>query len=283
MALRRILTRMQRILNAVARRVLGRTEPVVHDQLDFRQTYRKLVADLRHAHGDELAMRMAVGQNFEAVGELEFQLLRHFGLQPSSYLIDVGCGSGRLSRPLASFLDTGQYLGIDVVPDLLHHARRTTGRSNWRFEVAEGLTIPEVDGAADMVCFFSVFTHLLHEQSYAYLQDARRVLKPGGKIILSFLDYRVPEHWSVLEFNIRNLTLKCHPLNVFLSPDALEVWASHLGLHIEALHQGHVPFIPLVRPVVFDDGRMQENVGSFSQSVCVLVKDREAGLQDDEE
>ena len=47
----------------------------------------------------------------------------------------------------------------------------------------QGAPIPAPDGEADMVCFFSVLTHLLHEESYVYLQDARRVLKPTGKLV----------------------------------------------------------------------------------------------------
>jgi ubiquinone/menaquinone biosynthesis C-methylase UbiE len=114
------------------------------------------------------------------------------GLQPDGYLFDVGCGPGRLAKPLSAYLN-GRYLGIDIVPELVEHARATVDRPDWRFKVADGLTIPEKVGEANQVCFFSVLTHLLHEQSFRYLEEARRVLKPTGRIIFSFLEFGAPD------------------------------------------------------------------------------------------
>src|SRR5437868_14740335 len=76
----------------------------------------KLVRSLIKAHGTETAMRLAPGGEFEAIGILERELLIQHGLQRDGYLIDVGCGPGRLARPLSEYLD-GKYLGIDVVPE----------------------------------------------------------------------------------------------------------------------------------------------------------------------
>jgi len=38
------------------------------------------------------------------------------GLTPSSDVVDVGCGIGRIARPLAGFLTSGTYAGFDVDP-----------------------------------------------------------------------------------------------------------------------------------------------------------------------
>ena len=157
------------------------------------------------------------------------------------------------------------------MPDLCEYARQLVGRADWRFEVAEGLRIPEEDDTADMVCFFSVFTHLLHEQSYRYLQEAKRVLKSGGKIIFSFLEFAIPSHWAVFEAMIPNRD-ESSPLNMFISRDGITAWALHLGLRIEALHDGDIPHIPLPHPLVLEDGSLMKEKGNLGQSVCVLVK-----------
>src|SRR5262249_42022284 len=159
-------------------------------------------------------------------GILQCELLKHYGLKPDSYLIDVGCGSGRTAKPLSDFL-VGKYLGTDIVMDLLTFAKELCSRPDWRFEQTTGLTIPEHDRQADMVCFFSVLTHLLHEQSYLYLQEAKRVLKPGGRIVFSFLEFAIPRHWDVFETNIHHVNNATH-LNQFIGRDGIRAWADHL-------------------------------------------------------
>ena len=162
----------------------------------LKATYERYVSRLRSVHPEEEAMSLAVGGSFEQFGNIELALLQHFGLRPNGYLIDVGCGSGRLAKPLTSYL-SGHYSGFDVVADLVEHARKISGRSDWRFGVVDHIEIPERDSCANMVCFFSVLTHLMHEQSYWYLEEAIRVLKPGGKVVFSFLDFAESVHWPV--------------------------------------------------------------------------------------
>jgi SAM-dependent methyltransferase len=238
---------------------------------DFRKTHRRLLRYLRSSHSNEQAVRLAVGGEFEAVGILLRETLIYHGLRKADYLIDVGCGSGRLAKPLADYL-TGKYLGIDVVPGLVAYARRLVSRADWRFEVAEGLTIPEADQRADMVCFFSVLTHLLHEESFAYLREAKRVLKPGGRILLSFLDFRVAMHWESFESNLRDIGVGSQPLNVFLSADMLREWAKRLELDIESIHDGDERYLPLPSPIVFENGSVVTAPAPFGQSICVMVR-----------
>jgi SAM-dependent methyltransferase len=238
--------------------------------LDFQNTYRGLVRRLKTRNSLDVAMKLAVGGDFDAIGILELELLIEFGLNRDDYVIDVGCGSGRLAKPLCEYL-TGPYLGIDIVPDLVEYARKLVGRPDWRFEVAKGLTIPESDGKADVVCFFSVFTHLLHEQSYAYLKEAKRVLKPSGKIVFSFLEFSVPDHWSVFEANLKAIANDV-PLNMFMSRDAIEAWTSHLDLEIQFVERGDEPFLPLSAPILFEDGRVSKERTSFGHSICLLTK-----------
>lgn len=230
--------------------------------------YPRLVASLKRNHDLDKAMELAVGGNFEAIGMIERDTLIHFGLKKDSYLIDVGCGSGRLALPLSAYLP-GKYLGTDVVPDLVDYARKLVNRPDWRFELVKDLRIPEGDHRADMVCFFSVFTHLLHEHSYKYLQEAKRVLKPDGKIVFSFLDFSVSSHWDAFQSALNDLEQASH-LNVFIGKDAIAAWAMHLDLKVECIMDGDKPYVPLSSPVVFDNGGVLEGLGTIGQSVCVM-------------
>lgn len=213
-------------------------------------------------------MSLAVGDNYQSIGFLQYQLLLWQGLKPDDFIVDVGCGSGRLANALKSDF-RGEYLGIDVVPELLDYARELCP-NDWRFELAQDLAIPAISDSVDIVCFFSVFTHLLHEQTYRYLQEARRVLKPKGKAIFSFLEFEASTHWRAFEEMV-NCNTRPY-LNMFIGRDAIHCWAEHLHMSVQQIQNGKEPFIPLARPVVFNDGSRQEALGTFGQSVAVLVK-----------
>lgn len=269
MSVRRIINSINyRLISPLTGRELGNSG----SKTDFRNTHRKQFEILRGAHSLDKAVKLAVGGEFDAIGVVLREALIQHGLQKDHYVIDVGCGSGRLAKPLSEYL-TGKYLGIDVIPQLLDYARKLVARPDWRFEMAQGLTIPEADAQADMVCFFSVLTHLLHEESFVYLREAKRVLKPGGKILLSFLDFRIASHWDIFESdNLKGIGVNSQPLNVFISMDMLREWARHLELEVEVIKDGDEPYVPLPAPITFEDGRVCDTLAPFGQSLCVLRK-----------
>lgn len=249
----------------------GRKAKEWASKTDFRKTHRRQFRILKDTYPFDEAVKRAVGGEFETVGPLLRELLIYHGLRTSDYVIDVGCGSGRLAKPLSEYLE-GRYLGIDVVPDLLNYARRVAARPDWRFELASGLTIPEQDQQADVVCFFSVFTHLLHEESFVYLREAKRVLKPGGKVILSFLDFKIDKHWTIFENDVRDIGNGSKPLNVFMSAEMLRTWARHLDLEVEIIKDGNTPYVPLSEDVTFEEGTVARERAPMWQSVCVLLR-----------
>lgn len=89
--------------------------------LNFFESYNSSVKKLLSSHQEVYAMSLAVGGDFEAVGQLEYYLLLQSGLQREHVIIDVGCGSGRLELQLKNYLE-GRYIGIDVVPALYKYA-----------------------------------------------------------------------------------------------------------------------------------------------------------------
>jgi SAM-dependent methyltransferase len=223
--------------------------------------FRRTRKPLRHANGG----------HFVAFGIVEREMLVHYGLRPEHSLVDVGCGAGRLTAALRDS-HRGPYLGTDVVPALLREAARM-GRKGWRFERGDGFAIPVAPGSADFVCFFSVFTHLLDEHVYLYLEAARTALKPGGRIVLSFLEYRCAPHWNAFAATVDNARRNRRPtLNTFTSREALAAWAEHLGLETVDVRAGDDRFVPLPHPIAMEDGTVMEDFGCLGQSICVLAK-----------
>lgn len=227
------------------------------DATDLKAVNIAFVSEMTGRLPYDEAMESAIGGGFGHFGAVELGVLQHYGLPEDGHLVDVGCGSGRLTQPLSAWLK-GTYLGIDLVPDLIEHARKLAARPDWRFEVIDHIAIPEADSAADMVCFFSVLTHLLHEQSYWYLEEARRVLKPGGVIVFSFLEFHEPGHLQIFRDTVINHKRKhLQPLNTFIERGAIKVWAQELGLEVVDIRDG---------------GDAVAAQGALGQSICVLRK-----------
>jgi SAM-dependent methyltransferase len=226
-------------------------------QLDLKAVNVRFVETLEGQMPHDKAMELAIGGGFELIGPIEVALLRHYGLPEDGYLVDVGCGSGRLAKPLSAWLK-GRYLGIDLVPALVAHARKIAARPDWRFQVIQHIGIPEQDGQADMVCFFSVLTHLTHEQSYWYLEEARRVLKPGGRIVFSFLEFREPVHLKVFLDTVDAAKRKIEmPMNTFIDREAIGYWAKALEMDVVEIRDGADQIVA---------------EGCLGQSTCVLRK-----------
>jgi SAM-dependent methyltransferase len=238
---------------------------------DYVSAYKAHLSRLIGAHGRDAAMELVVGGEYLQVGILESSALITLGLQRHHTLVDVGCGSGRLPYELRDYL-TGAFIGTDILDDALRYAAEKCGRPDWKFIPNHLPTIPADDSTADFVSFFSVFTHLLDEDVYRFLAQAKRVARPGGRIVFSFLDFECESHWHVFEATMADRDPQ-RVINKFISKGAIRRWSRALGLRLEAIHDGPHPWIQLTRPFAYRDGRRAEGVVEFGQSVAVLVNE----------
>lgn len=200
---------------------------------EYVREYRNLLRRLRREETDEArVMARMVGGKFEEMGQAHRRLLEENGLSPGMRLVDVGCGSGRTAWGLRD-IDGLDYLGTDIVPDLLDFAREKCARPDWRFELVEELVIPAADDWADFILFLSVFTHLKPAQSLIYLNEARRVLRPGGKVVFSYLDRNAPAHVAAYPSLWRQWIariLKLDVRNEFVTRQIVDDWLRDSGL-----------------------------------------------------
>ncbi len=216
------------------RRFFGRVFFVLLQATDIRndshfvRDYRRLVRRLKADYPIDEAMSLAVGGSYAETGGKLADIMQRAGLQSGHRLLDLGCGSGRLSSALQERVQI-EYTGIDIIPELLAYAR---GRSPTRYEFIESktLSIPKADAMFDFASSFSVFTHLLHEETYTYLCEIGRVLKPGGKLVFSFLEFDEAAHWQHFQQSVDGLRLaKKGQLNAFTERRVLEIWARRAG------------------------------------------------------
>jgi len=142
--------------------------------------------------------------SFESAGD---EFLGYFvnmcGLKPNARVLDVGCGIGRMARPLTTYLTTGSYKGFDITPAGIHWCRGniTPRYPNFRFTLADvrnreynpagpvqasEYRFPYDDAQFDFAFLSSVFTHMLPSEVSHYLEELSRVLAPGGNCLATF-------------------------------------------------------------------------------------------------
>jgi ubiquinone/menaquinone biosynthesis C-methylase UbiE len=96
--------------------------------------------------------------------------------------VDVGCGTGTFAIALASQRGDARVIGVDGDSEILALARDKPGADavEWHEGLAQGL--PPADRSADVVTMSLVLHHLLPEDKRRALAEARRILKPGGRL-----------------------------------------------------------------------------------------------------
>jgi ubiquinone/menaquinone biosynthesis C-methylase UbiE len=202
----------------------------------FVEDYEKIVEDLVATNPIDRAMELAVGDHYEAMGKIQCNILTYLGLSSGMTLFDLGCGSGRLAHAIGkSGLDIN-YIGTDIVQSMLDYAK-TKAPANHRCVLNQNLSVPMPDESVDMTSAFSVFTHLLHHETYLYLEEFHRVLKPGGKVVFSFLEFFEPEHWKMFKRTVDDQRTTSMPvLNTFIERNAIETWCKRIGFHVEIFY-----------------------------------------------
>jgi ubiquinone/menaquinone biosynthesis C-methylase UbiE len=121
------------------------------------------------------AATMAVGRESDA------RLVERLsGLEPGDMVVDVGCGPGTAARRAARL--GASVVAVDPAPIMLTVARlltRRSGRVRWIKGTAEALPVP--DGSARVVWAIASVHHWADLD--AGLREARRVLKPDGRLV----------------------------------------------------------------------------------------------------
>jgi ubiquinone/menaquinone biosynthesis C-methylase UbiE len=128
-------------------------------------------------------------------------LIAAASVQPGQRVLDVGCGTGYCARLLARAVGLdGLVVGIDPSPEMIAYASGKAGDArHCRFQVgtAESLDFPAEH--FDVVVSSLMLHHLPEDLRVPALREMRRVLRPGGKLLVA--EAQIPRHglgWRLL-------------------------------------------------------------------------------------
>ncbi|SLN45938.1 Demethylmenaquinone methyltransferase [Roseivivax jejudonensis] len=109
--------------------------------------------------------------------------------RPGQHVVDIGCGNGMLTAELARAVGTsGRVTGIDPSADMRALAERRCADFTW-VTLSEGRAdaLPLPDCIADTAVSVQVFEYI--DDVPGALAEARRILRPGGRLVIADMHF----------------------------------------------------------------------------------------------
>lgn len=107
---------------------------------------------------------------------------------PDADVIEVGCGTGAVSRVVAAHDSVANVMGLDPSRILIERAAKLSAKMpNLRYKLGEANSIPFEDCKFDVAIFHTVLCHIKNPEQA--LAEAMRVLRPGGHLAIFDGDY----------------------------------------------------------------------------------------------
>lgn len=135
--------------------------------------------------------RLTIGADFNPDVELEhLERYRYASaFARDADVVDIACGSGYGSKMLAD-AGASDVRGFDVEASAVEYASEHFVATNLSYAQGDAENLPTVpDNSADLVVSFETIEHL--NRVSPYLQEVRRILRPGGQFLVSTPDRRL--------------------------------------------------------------------------------------------
>jgi len=168
--------------------------------LGDRSAYKKVWE--RQSMDSDVAALAVAGHTDEAKLDLTARgfidtLKTTVGLWPNDVVLEIGCGIARVGKVLSA--ECLHWFGADISSGMLNHAAaRLKERPNTTLVELATVGLQEFpEGAFDLVYCTIVFMHLLEWDRYRYVEEAFRILRPGGHAYFDNFPLDSKHGWNV--------------------------------------------------------------------------------------
>ncbi|RWA61372.1 class I SAM-dependent methyltransferase [Mesorhizobium sp. M4B.F.Ca.ET.190.01.1.1] len=172
-------------------------------------------------------------------------VIRGLGLPRDADILEIGAGTGGNIRMLEQF---GTVTAVEMNELARRIAREKTGREFLAGHLPDGM--PVTPASFDLVCLFDVLEHVAEDE--ASLETIRRMLKPGGKVVLT-----VPAHqwlWSKHDVGLHHMRR--------YSRNLLKTRIEQAGYRVEKLSYTNAALFPVAALARLADRLRRSNTAS---------------------
>lgn len=118
-------------------------------------------------------------------------------LDKNGALLDVGCGAGKFLSDIRKKMGESVRLsGVDPSPEMIEIAKKRLKGGETALKVAYGGELPFINESFDFVASTLAFHHMDEKEKGKSIKEIRRVLKPGGKLLISDLGGHPLSFWG---------------------------------------------------------------------------------------
>ena len=121
-----------------------------------------------------IVLRSILENDFKAIRAV---IRRRLRVRQGLRTLDLGCGPGAFADLFAG----DDYVGVDLNARYIDHARKTRQGA---FIVGDARNVELPDARFDQILIFGLLHHLSDEDVRAVLAECRRLLVPGGRVLV---------------------------------------------------------------------------------------------------
>jgi ubiquinone/menaquinone biosynthesis C-methylase UbiE len=152
------------------------------------------------------------------------------GLDANDIVLEIGCGIGRVGKALSR--ECQHWFGADISGGMLAHAaRRLSGLANTTLVELATVGLQEFPrDSFDLVYCTIVFMHLLEWDRYRYVEEAFRVLRPGGRCYFDNFQLNCDSGWKLfMDGSHHPLDRRPAHISMSSSPEELRTYLGKAG------------------------------------------------------
>lgn len=209
--------------------------------------------------------------------------IRFAGIAGAVRVLDVGCGTGNLTRCLAQDPQVVSVQGLDLSPEYLAHAKRHTADRRLAFQVGDACALPFSDATFDHTA--SMLALQFVTRADVAVREMRRVTRPGGTVACATWDTRggfvalrmIFDAAAMLDESGQEARAAAYTRPMSLPGDLERMWGeaglTDIAQDMITIRMDFASFADFWTPMEGREGPVAEYVGSLGLVARVRLRD----------